>query len=79
MVTQGELPFQIRDLLLGGRELLVAVLQLTPKALIFDGESVGRGAQRLSLSHGLDSPGSLRLLSGTLAPYGTPILSVCTG
>lgn len=59
--AQGELSFQIRDLLLGCSELLVAVVQLTPKALILDFESVGRGAQRLILRRGLGSSGSLRL------------------
>jgi hypothetical protein len=78
VVAQCELSFQIRDLLLGCSELLVAVLQLTPKALIFDFESVGRGAQRLILMCGLRSPGSLRL-RGTHTPYGTPTQSVCTG
>jgi hypothetical protein len=78
MVAQGELPFEIRDLLLGLRELLFAVFQPTPKALIFNFESLGRGAQPLILMCGSGSRGLLRL-RGTHAPYGTPTLSVCTG
>ena len=55
LVVQRELPFQVRDLLLGLGQLLFAFLQLPPQSLIVDFEPLGRRVPRMILMRGMGS------------------------
>ena len=76
LMAQRQLPFQVRDLLLGRRQLLVAVLQLPPKTRIFDGERLGRRGRWVMCSAGALGSRPQRC---SHSPYGTPITPGCTG